>query len=71
LRWQPLENLGVRVDSIPGNSHMERVDQKIVLPARVETFLERRREKGMPGIVSQNEAEVVVERKKNNNEAEK
>lgn len=50
---------------------MEQVDQKIVLPARVETFIERRREKGIPGVVSQNETEVVVGRNKNNNEEEK
>jgi hypothetical protein len=40
---------------------MEPVDQKILLSVRVGTFIERRREKGMPRVVSQNEAEVVVE----------
>ena len=71
MKWLPLENLGVMVANIPGNSLMEQVDQKIVLPARAKTFIEPRREKEIPGVVSQNEAAVVVERNKNNNEEEK
>ena len=71
MRWLPLENLGVMVASIPGNSRMEQVGQKTVLPARVETFIERRREKGIPGDVLQDEEEFVVGRKENNSEGEK
>ena len=50
---------------------MEWADPKTVLPARVEKFIEWRREKGVPGVVSQNETEVVGGRNKNNNEAGK
>jgi hypothetical protein len=57
--------------NINGGSLMESGGQKIVLPARVETFIERRREKGRPGVVSQNETEVVFGCNQNNNRGEK
>jgi hypothetical protein len=54
--------------NIPGNSPAERVDRRIVLPAKVATFTERRNREDMPGGLEEDKAGVAVEPNRNKQE---
>ena len=54
----------------PGSYLTERVDQRIVLLAKVATFEERRKIEDLPGGLVENKEGVAVEPNKNGNRGE-
>jgi hypothetical protein len=54
----------------PGSSLTERVDQRTVLPVRVETFTGHKKTEDMPGGWVGDKGGVVVEPNKNGNRGE-
>jgi len=68
LKWLLRENLDVMTANMPGNFLTERVDLRTVPPAKVATYTEQKKIGGVPGILVEGKAGVVLGLNKNSNE---